>query len=51
MTKLSKPAVLNFERHIHTVCLLKQFLISDLVKPVDIADPVKATVMKDISSS
>ena len=36
MTKLSKSAVLNFERHILTVCLLKQFLISDLVKPVDI---------------
>ena len=36
MTKLSKSAVLNFERHILTVCLLKQFPISDLVKPVDI---------------
>ena len=36
MTKLSNSAVLNFEKHIHTVCLLKQFLISDLVKPVDI---------------
>ena len=45
MTNLSKPAVLSCERHIHTVCLLKQFLLSDLVKPVDIADLVKATVL------
>jgi len=49
MTNPSQPAVLHLERH--TVCPLIQFLISELVGPVDISDLTEATVMKDIDLS
>ena len=44
MTKPSQPVV-------HTFRILIQFLIRDLVVPVDVADLMEAAVIKDIDLS
>ena len=41
----------DFEGHIHTVCLLMQFHIPNLIEPIDITDLTEAAVMKDINLS
>ena len=41
----------DLKGHIHTVCLLMQFHIANLVGPIDITDLTEASVVKDINLS
>ena len=51
VTEPTQSAIFDLKGHIHTVCLLMQFHITNLVGPIDITDLTETAVVKDVNLS